>query len=218
MKWLKQIRGFNDFILTIIISDFFVNSAFASVAPIFAIFITRQIQGGDAAVAGFATASLWLTKGIFQLPIAKFLDRTDGENDDFKALFFGSVAMSAVPIMYLFVSLPWHLYLVQAFLGFCLSWVVPAWYALFTRHVDQFRISFEWSLDSVFSVSIATALASAFGGLVANRFGFDALFIFSSIFILVGAFLLLPLRSKIRKREFTERLFPEKRSFQKPRV
>lgn len=218
MKWLQEIKKFNDFILTIVISDFFVNSAFASLAPVFAIFITRQIEGGNAAVAGFATASLWLTKAIFQLPIAKFLDRTDGETDDFKALFFGSLAMSIVPLAYLFVSKPWHLYLAQAFLGFCLSWVVPAWYSLFTRHVDKFRISFEWSLDSVFSVSIATAIAAAFGGLVANSFGFNILFIFSFVLLLTGALLLLPLKNKIRKRETLEKLFPERRSAHKPHL
>lgn len=218
MEWIKQIKKFNDFILTIVISDFFVNSAFAATAPVFAIFITKQIEGGNAAVAGFATSSLWLTKAIFQLPIAKFLDRTDGESDDFKALFLGSFCMSFVPLFYLFVSKPWQLYLAQAFFGLCLAWVVPAWYSLFTRHVDQFRISFEWSLDSVFSVSIATAVSAAFGGLVANTFGFKTLFVLSSILSFSGVFLLLPLRNKIKKRESLQKLFPEKRLLGKPRL
>ncbi len=82
-------KNINPVVRLIVIVDFFINSAFGSFGPIFAIFITNQVAGGSIRVAGFAAAVYWITKSILQLPIARFLDKTDGERDDFWALFLG---------------------------------------------------------------------------------------------------------------------------------
>lgn len=167
--------------------DFVVNSAFGSFTPVFAIFLTDKIQGGSAEVAGFAMAAYWLTKSLFQLPIARFLDKTDGERDDFYALIGGYLAGSASIFLFTFASTPTHIYLVQALFGLSMAVAVPAWYGIFTRHIDKGETSFEWSLESVFSIGIATAISGAVGGVIATRFGFDALFTGASILALVGA-------------------------------
>ncbi|MBI4994921.1 MFS transporter [Candidatus Peregrinibacteria bacterium] len=159
-------KHINKVVKVLVMTDFFVNSAFGSFAPIFAIFITGQIHNGSASVAGFATSVFWIVKSLVQLPVARFLDKTDGEFDDFWALFFGYLLGGLLPFGYLFVSEPWHLYVLQAFYGVCMAWAVPSWYAIFTRHVDKWRVSFEWSLQSVFSVGLATAIAAALGGYV----------------------------------------------------
>lgn len=187
----------NKVVRVAIITDFFYNAAFASFASIFAIFITNRIEGGNAAVAGFATASYWLTKSLFQLPIASWLDKTDGEFDEFWALFLGYVVSGFAPLGFLFATKPWHLYAIQAGLGFAMAWAVPAWYSLFTRHIDKGRVGFEWSLESVFSVGIATALAAAGGGYLANRFGFNALYLVSSGIALSSSMLLLFIRKDL---------------------
>src|SRR3989344_7725597 len=95
-------KDINKVVRTVVIADFFYNSAFASFGPVFAIFIVDNISHGAAEVVGFATAIYWLTKSLVQLPIARFLDKTDGERDDFWAMFFGFFLSSFVPIAYLF--------------------------------------------------------------------------------------------------------------------
>lgn len=202
-------RGVNRVIRVLIATDFFYNGAFASFAPVFAIFITGQIVGGSARVAGLATASYWVVKSIFQLPIARFLDRTDGERDDFWALFFGYLASSFVPFAFIFASLPWHLYAIEGFLGFVMAWAIPGWYAIFTRHVDKDRIGFEWSLQSVFAVGIGTACAAALGGYAVEQLGFQALFIISGIVSLLSSLLLLQLKRDLLPRNHLTPLFPE---------
>lgn len=203
-------KGINRAVRVLVTTDFFYNAAFGSFAPVFAIFIIGQIAGGSASVAGFATAAYWVVKSIFQLPIARFLDRTDGERDDFWALFFGYLASSLVPFAYLFAREPWHLYAIQGFLGFAMAWAVPAWYAIFTRHVDRDRIGFEWSLQSVFAVGISTALAAAAGGFLAEKFGFQALFVVSGFASLAASFLLLRLRPHLLPRDHRAPAFPER--------
>ncbi len=203
---LKQI---NKVVRTIIFADFFYNSAFASFGPVFAIFITSQIHGGSAKVAGLATAVYWITKSVFQLPIARFLDKTDGERDDFWAMFFGYLFSSFIPFLYIFASEPAHLYLIQAFYGMTMAWAVPAWYSIFTRHVDKWRISFEWSLESVFSVGIAAAAAAAAGGYIADNLGFKALCLLGGWISLAASLYLLTLRKDLRIKAKDERVMPE---------
>lgn len=214
MSLLSKIKELkvNAVVKILVVTDFFYNWAFGSFGPVFAIFITDQVAGGSAKVAGFATASYWITKSVIQLPIARFLDRTDGERDDFWAMFFGYLGSALVPIGYIFVSEPWHLYLLQAFLGLSMAWAVPAWYGIFTRHVDKWEVSFEWSLESVFAVGAATAGAAALGGYLADRFGFEIVFVLASALAVFATFLLLLIKDKMLAKPRREvHVWPERR-------
>lgn len=189
-------------IIRIMVSiDFVINSAFGSFTPVFAIFLTDKIQGGSAEVAGFAMASYWLTKSAFQLPIARFLDRTDGERDDFYALIGGYLVGSASIFLFTFASTAMHIYLIQALFGLSMAVAVPAWYGIFTRHIDKGETSFEWSLESVFSIGVATAISGALGGIIATRLGFDVLFTGASILALIGATSLIFLYPHLKPKE-----------------
>ncbi len=203
----------NKVVRLMVVTDFFVNSAFGSFGPVFAIFITSQINGGSAKVAGFAASIYWIVKSAIQLPIARFLDRTDGEKDEFWAVFFGYFFSGLVPFAYIFITEPWQLYLAQGFLGICMAWAVPAWYSLFTRHVDKWRISFEWSLESVFAVGLATAGATALGGYLADTYGFNVVFAAAGILATLSSLLLLPLRNQLLPRsklQPLDKVLPEK--------
>jgi len=93
------------------------------------------------------------------------------------------------------------LYFVQGYLGICMAFAVPAWYSIFTRHVDKWEISFEWSLQSVFAVGLATAVASAAGGYAVEALGFQALFAIAGTIGFLSSFLLFS------QYEFTDSLF-----------
>ncbi len=202
-------KNINPVVRILVIADFFYNCAFASFGPVFAIFITNHIAGGSASVAGFATAIYWIVKSVFQLPVARFLDKTDGETDDFWALWAGYFLTGFIPVAYIFASTPTHLYIIQGVYGFLMAWLVPAWYSIFTRHVDKWRISFEWSLESVFSVGVATAVAAAFGGYLVDRFGFQILFLGSGALTIISSFFILGLKPHISKKRQQEKVFPE---------
>jgi MFS family permease len=207
----KKIREFNRVILTMVTIDFFINGAFGIISPFFAIFITRQIEGGTATVAGFAASLYWITKSIIQLPVSRFLDKTTGERDEFKAFFFGYLFMAFIPIIYFFARLPWHIYLAQILFGIIMAWVVPAWYSIFTRHIDKFRISFEWSLYSVFSVGLATSAAAAIGGVLIDQFGFRPLFLAASFITFFSALGILSIKKYISPKDHLIKILPERK-------
>lgn len=200
----------NKVVRVLVITDFFYNSAFGSFAPIFAIFITGQIAGGSAKVAGFATAVYWVVKSAVQLPIARLLDRKKNERVDFFAMFFGYLLAGTTVFGYLFARTPSHLYLIQGVFGFAMAWAVPAWYKIFTRHVDKWEIAFEWSLESVFSVGVATAGSAALGGYLADRFGFEVVFLAAGTLAVISSFFLLFLKNKLLPPDHVHKIYPER--------
>ena len=179
--------------------EFVVNFAFGAFGPIFAIFITERIVGGNAEIVGFATAVFWIVKSIIQLPVARYVDRHHGERDDLAVLIAGYFLASFSILFYVFATTPLHIYLIQGFLGVTMAFSAPGWYGIFARHVDRAHESFEWSLVSVFSVGIATAISGAVGGVIVVRVGFDALFIGASALSFVGAAFLLLLLPYVRR-------------------
>ena len=132
----------NKVIKILITSDFLLQSGWGLIGPIFAIFLTRQIQGGDLKMVGFIAATYWLTKSIIQPFIAHRLDRDHGEKDDFNFLVIGIYVANLIPLGYIFSSQPWHIFTLEFIRGISMACVVPTWSAIFTRHINKGRSIF----------------------------------------------------------------------------
>src|SRR3989338_5703919 len=102
------IMRINHVIKTLVVSDFFINAGFSVFAPIFAVFVTKQISTGSLEVIGFAAALTQIFKVTLQIPIAKYLDSNHGEYDDFYSMVIGSFLISIVPFLYLLATQPIH--------------------------------------------------------------------------------------------------------------
>lgn len=189
----------NYVVKTLVLSDFFVNAGFSVFAPIFAIFITKQINGGTIEVVGFAAAIVQIAKISLEVPIARFLDKNHGEYDDFYSLILGSFLIAMVPFMYLIATEVKHLYFISALYGTGIAFVVPPWYAIFSRHLDKLNESLEWSLDSI-AIGIAGAGAAAVGGILAQKFGFNFVFAIGGIFAIFGSLTQIKIYKNLRKK------------------
>lgn len=192
----------NHVIKTLVVSDFFINAGFSVFAPIFAVFVTKQISTGSLEVIGFAAALTQIFKVTLQIPIAKYLDRNHGEYDDFYSMIIGSFLISSVPFLYLFASQPIHVYIFSSIYGMGLAFLVPPWYAIFSRHLDKMKENIEWSMDSV-AIGIASAGTAALGGIIATRLGFQAVFLLGGVLAIVGSFqqfrIYKDLKAKVRQ-------------------
>ncbi len=177
-----------------IFSDFVMWSAFGLVAPIFAVYITKQIAGASLGVIGFASGVYLILKSILQIPVARLIDKNRGEWDDFLTALAGSFILALVPILYIFMETRLHLYLVQALYAVGSALNFPGWIAIFTRHVDRGREGFEWSAYNT-AISIGAGVTGMFGGLFADKFGFTVLFILMGVLNLVGTLLLFLIKS-----------------------
>ncbi len=170
----------------LILSDVIIVSAFGFLSPIFALFVTDKIAGGTIETVGYATAFYWLVAFLVRLPLAKRVDSTTSEKDDFLYMAIGSFIICLVPFMYIFSSKIWHIYLIQAIYGLGHSLRVPGWYAMFTKRLGKGKEGYSWSVSTMIT-GIGSAITAALGGLIANHLGFDTLFIIIGILSIFGS-------------------------------
>jgi predicted MFS family arabinose efflux permease len=205
--------GINRVIQILITSDFFLQAGWGLSGPIFAIFLTKQIQGGTLEMVGFIAATYWITKSIVQPFIAKQLDKNHGEKDDFIFLVAGMYVANLIPLGYIFSNQLWHIFVLEFIRGLAMACVVPTWSGIFTRHIDKGREAFSWSLEST-GIGFAAGLAGAFGGFLASTVGFYSVFILVSAFGIISSSTLLLIRKQIfLKNVFAPRLPPTEKPF-----
>ena len=175
---------------------FFVVVSGGLFATIFAVSVTDFIPGATLKTVGFALGFYAIAKSVLQIPLARFLDKRKGERDDFYALMAGASVAVIYPFALLAISKAWHLYFLEAFVGFGDAALMSAYYSLFARHVDKGAEGFEWSLFSVGGLTISSAIGGAIGGVLGDLFGFRLLFLTSGIinfFVMFILFYIYPL-------------------------
>lgn len=206
-------KDINKVIKILISSDFLLQSGWGLIGPIFAIFLTKQIQGGDLRMVGFVAATYWVVKSIVQPFIAKHMDKNHGEKDDFWLLITGMYIANLIPLGYIFSTQPWHIFTLESIRGLAMACVVPSWSAIFTRHINKGREAFSWSLEST-GIGFAAGLAGAFGGFLASILGFKVVFILVSLFGIISSSVLLLIRNQIfLKDHFAPRVPPSEKPF-----
>ena len=169
-----------------IISDFYLNAGLSLFGPIFAIFITQQIDGATIQVVGFGAAITQIVKCTLEIPIARYLDKNHGEYDDFISMIIGNVLLISAPFLYILAFKVSHVYMIQIIVGAGTAFLVPPWNAIFSRHLDKAQESIEWAFESV-AIGIATAGAAAIGGIIAEKFGFKMTFLIGGLIAIIGA-------------------------------
>lgn len=178
------------FIKRFILADVLLFAGWGFVDPIFSVFIIRQIAGTTLVTIGIAVALFWFVKSSLQVPIALFLDKTDGERDDFYALIIALILVGVSAFGLALSTRVWHVYLAQLVKAVGFSIYVPSFSSLFSAHLDRGHRSLDYSLDSTF-VGFAMGITGLLGGIMATWLGYDSLFIMAGIFALFGAAVLL---------------------------
>ncbi len=186
---LKQVLSLNRILYVLIFSDFVVISAYGLLAPIFAVFLLDRIIGGTLVVIGISEAIYLITKSLIQVPVGILIDKTKGEKIDFWFLFLGNLIISLSLFAYIWVSLPWHIYLISFIYGIGGAFAYPSWTGLFTRNIIENKESFAWSLSTTF-VELGRAGAAVIGAAVGEFLGFNSLFVIVGGLSLFGTFLL----------------------------
>lgn len=192
------LKKINPVISALTVSDMFVLGGFGLMSPIFAVFITDNIEGGSIEVVGFSQMIYLLTSSLLQVPVAAIVDKVKGERDDFNLMFAGTAMSSIIILLYIFVKTPEQLYFVQFLYGLAMAIALPTWYAIFTRHLDKRHEGLEWGIYNTMT-ALFGAGAAALGGLIAFRFGFTTLFVMVSAISFSGSLLLLAVRKEMRK-------------------
>src|SRR3989338_2132108 len=187
----------NTFIRSLIVSDFLLYFSYGLLTPIFAVFISEQIAGADIETVGAATAIYWIVRSLTSIPLARWMDKHDGERSEFQFMFWGALLMSLTLMSLTFATEIWHVFLVQALFGIFNSMAIPGWRILFTNHIDAGKTGFEWSVWDV-AVATGTAVSAYLGSVVAEVYSFHALFLLVGVIGVLGSLILIPLYKHTR--------------------
>lgn len=190
----------NNLIKILTFSDVLIVSGWGFTNPLFAVFLTQQIKGGNLELVGLSTAVYCILRAALQLPFARLIDGVKGEIDDFFIMAVGSAVMSLVPFLYALAETNVHIILLQALLGIGSAMVLPGWLAIFTRHIDKNIEAEEWGIYNAM-VGLGGALTGALGGFMAERFGFRMLFIMVGIISCFGTAFLYFVYQDLRRAE-----------------
>ncbi len=180
----------NRLIRFFVISDLFFWSGWGFINPIFALFIVGRVEGATVLTVGIASAIYWIVKALFQMPVALYLDKHEGERDDFHALVLGLMLAGFAAISFVLVTSVAGLYIVVFTQALAFGLYTPAWSAIFSRHLDKKNNAFDWSLDQTV-VGIALGVTALIGSALASAFGFNAIFICASALSFISAIILL---------------------------
>ena len=167
-------------------------------SPIFAVFVTQQIQGATLITVGIAEAIYLATKSLLQIPIGIKIDKTKGQKIDFWLAFLGSLLTAIAILLYVIAKTPLHIYLIEFIFGIAGAIMYPAWMGLFSRNLQKGRESFLWGLHST-TTELAWAGTAALGGYLAEKMGFASLFLISGTIAFIGALVLLVVYKEISK-------------------
>jgi MFS family permease len=172
-----------------ILSDLTFLSGWGLLDPLFAVFIIQNIAGADLTTVGIMAAIYWIIKSSLQIPISIYLDKNNGEKDDFYALVAGLLLASVAMFSFMAATQVWHLYLIQIIKAVAFALYVPAWTAILSRHLDKNQVAFEWALSST-SAGFAIGVMALIGSWLAG-FSFNIIFLFGGILGLGAAMLLI---------------------------
>jgi MFS family permease len=185
--------------------------------PIFAIFLSEKIIGGGVEVAGFSSAIYWIIESIVVIPAGWYLDKNHGEKDDLWFIIAGNFLAALAVIGYIYSTLPWHIYALQALYAIGMGMNIPGYSAIFTRHIDKGREASEWGIRSS-SIGFCTGVAGAIGGITVKTFGFNALFIGAAFFIILSSIIPFFIKRNMSPKNVPTAKVPETKTVQPPTV
>jgi MFS family permease len=165
--------------------------ASAMLGPIYALFVDKV--GGDILDAGFAGAAFSLAAGFTVIISGKLTDKIKEKE---LILVVGYVIMGLGFLSYIVVSSMWMLLIAQIVIGFGEAIYVPAFDAVYSKHLEEDNIGSQWGAWESMNY-FATAGGAVVGGFVATKFGFSPLFVIMAILSIASGFYIWRLPRKI---------------------
>ncbi len=177
----------------LLISESLYEFAAGLFGPIYAVFVEKI--GGDILTAGWAWALFAITSGITLYAMGKLEDKI---KKDELIVFIGFILASIGFLGYIFISEPWHLFLVQVILGFGWAFGTPAIDTLYSKNLERRNMDSEWGTWEA-SMRIVQGISAFVGAIIAFTFGFKILFLIMFILSIIPVYIVSSFIIKTKK-------------------
>lgn len=175
----------NTIVKAFIFAETLLWSAWNIIMPIFSLYIA-QLPNGNIEKAASSFSFYLFSRVVFGLASGKYLQ---GKRNRHK-IFITIVGMSLLSMTYFGLTLATdikHIYFFYIMAGLALGIATPAKNSLFSTSLRKDKATTTWSILDA-TVFLSMAFASMIGGMIAERFGFDALFYMAAIITLLAIF------------------------------
>ena len=179
----------------LITADIFLFTGLGLIAPILAVYINDSLVGGSLLAAGIASTLYMLTKAVLQVPISKLVDKYDHRR---MFVISGYVLIALVPFFYIVMNNIYQLFVIQIMYGVGAAVAFPAWWSLFSTHVEKHHEGYDWSVYSSL-VMVETALSASIGAGMAQYLGFKLTFLLVGIFPIISIIILIGLDKEVER-------------------
>ncbi len=175
----------NPIVRAFIVSEMFFWSGWNLINPIFAIFVTQNITGGSIEAAGTAMTIYLISRIMVELVASKSFNQIT-DRTRYIISMIGIICIGFVYLSFSFTTSLISVFVIQVLMGIGFGIVSPAKLALFSEHLDKGKESTEWGLYDAVTLT-GMALTATLGAFIAQKYGFNVLFVVSAIIIWLGA-------------------------------
>jgi len=184
-------KRFNKAIKILLVTNGLILIAGAMLGPIYALFVEKI--GGDLLDASSAFGVFALAAGITTLISARYSDKLK-ENE--LILVWGYGIMGLGFLGYTLVNSIWALLIVQVIIGLGEAIYVPAFDAVYSKHLDGKKCGREWGAWEATNY-FTMALGAVTGGLLVTNLGFNTIFIIMGFLCFASAIYIFLLPRKV---------------------
>lgn len=183
--------SFSKAIRILLVTNGFILVATAMLGPIYALFVEEI--GGNLLDASYAYGFFALAAGITTLISGKYADKLK-ENE--LIIVFGYGIMGLAFFGYTFVNSVVSLLVVQVIIGIGEAIYLPAFDAVYSKHLDGRKSGREWGAWEAINF-FTIAFGAVTGGLLVTFFGFKAIFVIMGLLCLASAIYIFRLPRKV---------------------
>lgn len=169
-------------------SSIFLHIGINLFAPLYAIFV--QEVGGTLADAGIAVGIYAIFQGVLYL-LFRHTPQHYFSHRHMVSVGYFIYALSY--FAYIFASVPFHIYLIQALLAVGEVIITPAWSAIIATSLNKGAERNTYA-DFFGYRAIFQGIAAILGGFFVLRFGFDTMFVFMAAVALIASTLVLSIK------------------------
>lgn len=182
---------FNPIVRLLTFSDAFIWGSYHMMNALIAIYLQEKFGEGAVGIISIGFAIYLISRSILQIPIAEVLDKHKSYIDETIVISMSCFLVGICIYMLIFVSEPWHVYLIQTFFGLAIALNLPAWRKTMARFIDKGYEATEYTIYDIIN-SLFIAILTAIGGYIVSSYGgFIALFIVAGSISITGSFITL---------------------------
>lgn len=170
------------------LADIFSWGPYMVISALSGLYLATKLDMDAVQVIAIGTSIYYITRSVIQMPIGKITDKIKSDSDEILFLLIGAILMGLPFIVYPFISIPVHYYILQFVFGLGVSFNLTNWRKLFALNVDKNREGTQYGFYEICmsgGAAIFSALIGSLGSL-GNRY-FDIIIVSAGIAMLLAS-------------------------------